>query len=120
MADKLGPLYDLRALEVSVQRSGTTEFVIEMRNFADTFGFRAIIKPGGPDPDDVFFELLRHDADIIVAARPNGTESALKYTIGLMPKRSQPPPPTETLALLTDGLKRHLGRVPGLVILEER
>lgn len=120
MSLRVESVLPLRAMEVRLQKTAINRFIEQMRKYADAFGFRAVVKPGGPDPHDIFLELLRDDVEVVASDSSDTGAPDLKYAIGFFPKRLRPAPPPEDVAPLFDALRLFLGQVPGLIISEER
>ena len=113
-------LFPVRALDVRMDKSAYDQFILQMRQFGTSFGFRMVIKPSSPRPYDMFFQMWRPDVDLTAANESfNGASDDLKFGIHFYPKRDQPPPLPENVAVLVDGLRQFLDKVPGAAIEEK-
>lgn len=111
----IGPV---RALDVRMDKSAYDQFVAQMRNFGEAFGFEMLIKPSSPRPYDMFFQMWRDDVEVSASNGSDTGATDLTFGIGFYPKRGQPPPSPEDVAPLIEGLRHFLGLVPNAVITE--
>lgn len=111
-------IFPVRSLHVRMDKSVHDDFVAEMRKFGETFGFKMLIKPSSPRPYDTFFQMWRPDVDLLAANKSDTGATDLKFGIGFYPKRGQPAPPPENVALLVEGLRQILDKVPGAAVTE--
>jgi len=112
------PVSPLHFLDVRIERSARDPFVAQMRTFGEAFGFKILIKDTRSKPDDLFFQMWRHDVDLLAANDSDTGAPDLKFGIGFYPKRGQPAPPPENVAPLVEGLRHFLDVVPSAVITE--
>ena len=111
-------IFPVRALDVRMDKSAYEQFIAQMRNFGEAFGFEMLIKPSSPRPYDMFFQMWRHDIEVSASNDSDTGATNLKFGIGFYPKRGQPVPLPENVAPLVEGLRHFLGSVPNAVITE--
>ena len=109
-------LSPITSISVHFDRSEHGKFADQMRKFGATFGFRVVTRNSSPDPDDVFFQMWRHDIDVSASMACDPGARELKYHIAIYPKWFQPVPPREDVEPVMDGLRRFLDEVPGMRI----
>jgi hypothetical protein len=111
-------IFPVRALDVRMNKSGYDQFAVQMREFGTAFGFKMLIKPSSPRPYDLFFQMRRHDVDLLASRDPDTGATDVGFQIGFYPKRDQPPPAPEHVATLVEGLRQYLDQVPGAAVTE--
>lgn len=114
------PVSPLRAVDVRMESAAIDPFVSQMRAFGEAFGFKILIKDTRSKPHDLFFQMWRADIDLLAS---NGSDTGaidLYFTVSFYPKRGQPVPPPENVALLVEGLRQYLDKVPGAAVKERR
>ena len=111
-------IFPVRALDVRMDKSAYEPFIAQMRKFGETFGFRMVIKPSSPRSYDMFFQMFRHDVDLLASNDSDSGAKDLKYGVGFYPKRGAPPPSPENIAPLVEGLRHFLAEVPSASIIE--
>ena len=62
---------------------------------------------------------MPYDVDLLAANDTETGATDLKFGIGFYPKRGEPPPAPENVALLVEGLRQYLDEVPGAAITEK-
>lgn len=108
----------MRALDVRMDKSAYEQFVAQMRNFGEAFGFKMLIKPSSPRPYDMFFQMWRNDVDLTASNDSDTGATDLKFGIRFYPKRGQPAPSPENVAPLVEGLRHFLNEVPSATVTE--
>jgi hypothetical protein len=111
-------IFPVRALDVRMDRSARDQFVSRMWAFGEAFGFKILVKNYRSKPDDMFFEMWRHDVDLLAANDSDTGATDLKFGIGFYPKRGQPAPSPENVAPLVEGLRHFLNEVPSATVTE--
>ena len=106
----------VQSFDVRIDKGAYEPFIVQMHKFGETFGFRMLIKPGSPLPYDMYFQMWRHDVDLLASNDSDTGAADLKFGIGFYPKRGQPPPSSENIAPLTEALLRLLAEVPSASI----
>jgi hypothetical protein len=109
-------IFPVRSFDVHIDKGAYEPFIAQMRKFGETFGFRILIKPGSPRPYDMYFQMWRHEVDLLASNDSDTGAPDLKFGVGFYPKRGQPPPSSENIAPLTEGLRRYLAEVPSASI----
>ena len=111
-------IFPVRAFDVRMEKNAYDRFIVQMREFGTAFDFRMVIKPSSPRPYDMYFQMSRPDVEVSSANISGTGATDLKFDVLFYPKRDQPPPPPENVALLVDGLRQFLNEVPGAVVTE--
>ena len=106
----------VRSFHVRMERSAYEQLIAQMQKFGETFGFRMLIKPSSPRPYDMFFQMWRHDIELSASNRSDTGATDLTFGVRFYPKRGEPPPSSENIAPLTEGLLRLLAEVPSASI----
>src|SRR5947207_382086 len=105
-------IFPVRAFDVRMEKNAYDRFVVQMREFGTAFDFRMVIKPSSPRPYDMYFQMRRPEIDLTAANDSDTGAIDLKFGILFYPKRDQPRPPPENVAVLVDGLRQFLNEVP--------
>jgi len=111
-------LANIRAIDVRFDKSAYEEFIVQMREFGAAFGFRMVIKPSSPRPYDMFFQMFRPEVDVLTANDSDTGAIDLKFGVLFYPKRGQPPPSSDYVAQLVQGLRQYMDAVPGARVTE--
>jgi hypothetical protein len=111
-------IFPVRSLDVRMDKSAHDQFVAQMQKFGEAFGFKILVKDHRSKPDDTFFQMWRHDVDLLAANDSDTGATDLKFGIGFYPKRGQPAPSAENVAPLVEGLRHFLNEVPSATVTE--
>ncbi len=114
------PISPMRSIEVRISRSDRNHFTAQMRKFAETHGFTSLIKPGTPDPDDIFFQLWRDNIDLLATKSSDVDPPDLEFLVAFYRQRFKSPPSQTDINLLMESLKRLLEDIPGVRITERQ
>src|ERR1044072_8549279 len=105
-------IFLVRSFNVRIEKSAYEPFIAQMRKFGATFGFRMVIKPSSPLPYDMYFQMFRHDVELSASNNFDTSATALTFRVAFYPKKGTPPPPSENIAPLVEGLRHFLAQVP--------
>lgn len=114
------PLFPMRSFDVGIDRIQRDALSIKVQIFALRQNFESKTKLSSPDPDDIFFYLMRNDVQFMGTRRSRQGSRDLEYSFAFYRQRDRAPPSLAEIDSLMVSLKTLLGEVPGLMITNER